>query len=113
MSCVPGLEHYNLRQVLEALKGVCGRSRLLEHLSQYPVYDGAPTHHRIGNKIVFFTEDLVVLKASLARPPEPKPPLTVVDYSYESKERKFQRVQKKLQPQKKAAKPRKPKASAE
>lgn len=70
MSIVP--EIITLQQMLERLQGICGRTFLLGHLKETPFYDGVPTYHRIGNKIVFYPDDVKALMASFE--PQPKRP---------------------------------------
>lgn len=62
MNSVP--EIITLQQMLERLQGICGRTFLLGHLKATPFYDGVPTYHRIGNKIVFYPDDVKALMAS-------------------------------------------------
>jgi hypothetical protein len=57
-------EIVTLKQMLERLEGLCRRTFLLNHLKENPFFDGAPTHHRIGNKIIFYPEDIKALMAS-------------------------------------------------
>ncbi len=54
-----------LAQVLERLKGIVGRTYLLQHLSCMPQFESHPTHRRIGRRIVFYPEDIQYLLASL------------------------------------------------
>lgn len=51
--------------VLERLRGTIGRSKLLEHLKNYPEHNGAPTHRRIVGRIVFHPDDIIRLIDSL------------------------------------------------
>ena len=44
----------------------CGRTFLLEHLKRWPVYAGGPTHRKIGNRYLFYPDDLARLKESFA-----------------------------------------------
>ncbi len=62
MNSVP--EIITLQQMLERLQGICGRTFLLGHLKETPFYDGVPTYHRVGNKIVFYPDDVKALMAS-------------------------------------------------
>lgn len=57
-----------LQEVLERLKGLIGRTKLLSHLSAYPTYNGEPTHRRWGSRIIFYRDDYQRLLASLERP---------------------------------------------
>lgn len=50
------------------LQGVIGRTKLLHHLKQVPEFNGAPTHRRIGIKIMFRPEDIRTLIESLECP---------------------------------------------
>src|SRR5687768_13007784 len=54
-----------MREALERLKGVCGRSWLRNHLDSVPEFGGGPTHRRIGKKIVFLPADWLRLLESL------------------------------------------------
>jgi hypothetical protein len=64
---------FTLAEVLRSLAGICGRTFVLEHLKKMPEFDGGPTHRRIGNKIVFYEDDISRFMASLERQPEPAP----------------------------------------
>lgn len=50
------------------LQGIIGRTKLLHHLKQVPEFNGAPTHRRIGIKIMFRPEDVRTLIESLECP---------------------------------------------
>lgn len=52
----------------EDLRGIVGRTKLLHHLKQVPEFNGAPTHRRIGIKIMFRPEDITTLIESLECP---------------------------------------------
>jgi hypothetical protein len=62
---------YTLKDMLAAYKGVCGRSYMLQQLREIPEIDGEPTHRYLGNKIVFFEEDLPRLRECLTMRPPP------------------------------------------
>lgn len=64
---------FTLAEVLRNLAGICGRTFVLEHLKQVPEYNDGPTHRRIGNKIVFFEDDIPRFMESLERTPNPNP----------------------------------------
>lgn len=57
-----------LRQVLDQLRGLVGKTKLLQHLAEHPEHQGGPTHRRWGNRIVFYPEDLPRLRGSLECP---------------------------------------------
>ncbi|ANA13388.1 hypothetical protein [Acetobacter oryzifermentans] len=59
-----------LAQVLEHLKGIVGRTYLLQHLRMVPEFEGHPTHRRIGRRIVFYPADVQCLLSSLEERPE-------------------------------------------
>lgn len=48
----------NLADALLQLKGVIGRTRLLQHLKETPEFHGQPTHRRISGKIFFRRGDI-------------------------------------------------------
>lgn len=54
-----------LPDVLERLRGVVGRTYLLQHLRDHPEFNGKPTHRRIGGKLVVRAEDYPRLLESL------------------------------------------------
>lgn len=54
-----------LAQVLERMKGIVGRTYLLQHLRMVPEFEGRPTHRRVAGRIVFYPEDVRCLLASL------------------------------------------------
>lgn len=60
---------YTLKEVLEHLRGTCGRTFLMHHLHKVPYFDGGPTHRRLGSKFVFLSEDFERLLNSLAPAP--------------------------------------------
>lgn len=85
---------YTLAEALESLKGVCGRTRLLDHLNTTPQFEGGPTHRRAGRKYVFYPDDLVRLRESLCRSrslPEKEARTSIS--AVPSEERLFLRVQ--------------------
>ena len=47
-----------LPDVLERLKGIVGRTFILQHLKEHPEHKGKPTHRRIGRRIIVYAEDL-------------------------------------------------------
>lgn len=54
-----------LSDVLKRLRGIVGRTYLLNHLRDYPEFNGQPTHRRIGGKLVVRAEDYPRLLESL------------------------------------------------
>lgn len=59
-----------LAQALERLKGIVGRTYLLQHLRMVPEFEGRPTHRRMAGRIVFYPEDVQSLLTSLEERPE-------------------------------------------
>lgn len=61
-----------LRPMLDVLvndlRGIVGRTKLLHHLRDVPQHNGAPTHRRIGSRIMFRPEDIKTLIESLECP---------------------------------------------
>ena len=58
-----------LKEVLVRLKGLRGRTFLLDHLKAVPVYNGGATHRRWGNRFVFYEADFQRLLDSLEKCP--------------------------------------------
>ena len=54
-----------LSDVLERLKGIVGRTFILQHLKEHPEHKGKPTHRRIGRRIIVYAEDFPRLLESL------------------------------------------------
>jgi len=96
-----------LAHVLARLKGVIGRTALLQHLQGVPVFNGGPTHGRLGRTVpadlkrphktdadhrryVFTPDQYRRLIASLAAPPLGVPPAAVP--ALPSADRAYERV---------------------
>lgn len=62
-----------LSDVLSHLQGRIGRTKLLSHLSVFPLHEGAPTHRRWGRKYIFHPDDYERLIASLECPSKSSP----------------------------------------
>lgn len=54
----------DLRAVLERLG--CSRNWLLAHLKKHPLHDAAPTHRRVGKRILFTEADFTRLLETMA-----------------------------------------------
>src|SRR5262249_17811822 len=59
-----------LGDVLGRLRGVIGRTALLQHLARVPVFAGGPTHGRGGRRYVFTPDQYRRLVESLSCPSE-------------------------------------------
>ena len=62
-----------LAQVMERLKGIVGRTYLLQHLSCMPQFERHPTHWRTGRRIAYHPEDIQYLLATLESRHERQP----------------------------------------